>query len=238
MIVFRPFPFPLPLISKVFSCVLQMTIVNILSQVVVEISLNLLLFWAASLPPPPAVWQCLAPKLNAPHRDIRIDLEVDTHQFRLHRSRSAADRQSKIVTRLDRQQTPSLCTAALLPSLSTTASAALVVLLVDYTKFGGTRHFLDGARPLSDKRAESGQRCSRPGHIIHYDLSAVQRHHATALRLRVRVARVVSRMRLLALPTLPHRVIDIGIVVHEGMRIRSHALVLTFRVLESDKKMD
>lgn len=75
--------------------------------------------------------------------------------------------------------------------------------------------------------AEAGQRCPRPGHIVHDDLAPVQGHDGAALGLRVRVARVVAD-GLLALPGLPQRVVHVGVVVHERVRVRADALVLAF----------
>lgn len=172
----------------------------------------------------------LAPKLHATHRYIRLQLKIDAHQLGLHRPRSAAHGQAQIVARLDRQQT------ALFPAIL--CPAALVILLVNHTKLGGARHLLDGTRPLSDKRTKSWQWCPRPGHVVYYNLSPVQRHHTTTLRLRVRVAWVVPRVRLLALPTLSQRVVYIRVVVHEGVRIWSDAFVLTLRVLGWLKKIN
>lgn len=190
----------------------------------------------------------LALELNAAHRQIgRIERKVHLQQFGM-RCQSTNVTTTidtticavrKIVTGFGGQE-PLIAsgTAATTTTTTTTTGSGGTALfrhlgisvLVDHTKFGGTRHLLDGMGPLSDKRRESGQWCSRPCHIIHYNLATVQRHHSAAFGLRVRVTRIVPH-RLLALPTLPQRVVDVRIVVHERVRIRTDTLVLALRVL-------
>ena len=99
------------------------------------------------------------------------------------------------------------------------------------------------------KGRESGQWRPGPRLVIHYNLAAVEdgggrrrggRFVVGALRprrnirlgLRIRVARVVAD-GLLPLARLPQRVVDVGIVVHEGGRRRAFAVVVAFGLLKS-----
>lgn len=87
-----------------------------------------------------------------------------------------------------------------------------------------------------NKRRETGQRCSRTRHIIHDNLTAIQTHHSAALWLRVRVAGVIAH-RLLALPRLSQRVVNVRIVIDERVRIGTNALVFAFRILNENAKV-
>lgn len=88
-----------------------------------------------------------------------------------------------------------------------------------------------GQRPPSHEGGEAGQRRPRARHVVHDDLAAVEADDGAALGLRVRVAGVVAHGPL-PLPRLPQRVVHVGVVVHERVRLRADALVLALRVLE------
>lgn len=85
---------------------------------------------------------------------------------------------------------------------------------------------------LSYEGGEAWQRRSRARHVVHDDLAAVEADDSAALRLRVRVARVLAN-RPLSLPRLTQRVVHVRVMVHEGVRLRFYTLVITLRILET-----
>lgn len=87
-------------------------------------------------------------------------------------------------------------------------------------------------RLLSYEGGEAWQRRSRARHVVHNDLAAVEADDSAALRLRVRVARVLAN-RPLSLPRLTQRVVHVRVMVHEGVRLRFYTLVITLRILET-----
>lgn len=91
-----------------------------------------------------------------------------------------------------------------------------------------------GGGLVSYEGREARQRRPRARHVVHDDLAAVEADHGAALGLRVRVARVVPH-RPLPLPRLSQRIVNVSVVVHERMRLRSDTLVFTLRILSEIK---
>lgn len=90
-------------------------------------------------------------------------------------------------------------------------------------------------RLLSYERGEARKRRSRSGHIVHHYLTSVEAHHGAAFGLRVCVAGVVPH-RPLSLPRLSQRIVHVGVMVYERVRLRSDALVFTLRILREYQK--
>ena len=87
---------------------------------------------------------------------------------------------------------------------------------------------------VSDEGREAGQWRSRSRHVVHDNLTTVQAHDCTALGFRIRIRRVIPN-GFLSLPRLPQRVVYVGVMVHEGMWIRLHALVFALRRLQPNR---
>lgn len=75
---------------------------------------------------------------------------------------------------------------------------------------------------LSYERGETRQRRSGARHVVHDDVSTVERERSGLGR---------GAHGALPLPRLSERVVHVRVVVHERMRLRSNALVFTLGIL-------